>query len=139
MTPQRQAIVEAVCAAENPLTPHALHAVVSQNHPEVGLVTIYRTLDILDSLSLLCRFQSDGAARRFKAGPPEHHHHLVCRRCGDVVDFGRCPLDLETALEQETGFRITDHRLEFAGICRACQENDTREPQSFSGDAGELV
>lgn len=138
LTLQRRATVEAVCAAENPMTPQALHAVISQNHPEIGVVTVYRTLDILKRLGLLCQFQPDGAAQRFKAGSREHHHHLVCRCCGEVVDFGRCPLELETTLEKETGFRITDHRLEFAGVCRACQGKENQEPQSFSGNTGEL-
>jgi Fur family ferric uptake transcriptional regulator len=122
LTPQRRAIVEAMLAAEKSLTPQELHAVLTEKHPDIGLVTVYRTLELLNQLGLLCQFQPEGATRSFKAGPPEHHHHLVCRSCGEVVNFGQCPLDLETALERETGFRITDHRLEFAGYCRSCQD-----------------
>ena len=121
LTPQRRAIVDAVLAADKSLTPQALHAALTENHPEIGLVTVYRTLDVLKELGLLCQFQPEGAAKSFKAGPAEHHHHLVCRGCGEVVNFGHCPRELEVALERETGFRITDHRLEFSGFCRGCQ------------------
>lgn len=121
LTPQRQAIIDAVLASDRSVTPQALHAILAEKHPEIGLVTVYRTLDILNRLGLLCQFQPVGAARSFKAGPSEHHHHLVCRGCGEVVDFGRCPMELVTALERETGFHITDHRLEFTGYCRGCQ------------------
>ncbi len=122
LTPQRRAIVEVVLSAEKSLTPQELHAVLSEKHPEIGLVTVYRTLEILNQLGLLCQFHPEGSARSFKAGPPEHHHHLVCRGCGEVVNFGQCPLELETVLERQTGFRITDHRIEFEGYCRTCQD-----------------
>ena len=122
LTQQRRAIIETVLAADKSLTPQELHSILAKKHPEIGLVTVYRTLDILNTLGLLCQFQPEGSVRSFKAGPPEHHHHLVCRGCGEVVDFtGRCPIELKTSLEQDTGFVITDHQLEFAGYCRDCQ------------------
>lgn len=126
LTPQRRAIIEAILSAGRSLTPQELHAQIIEKHPDIGLVTVYRTLDVLNGLGLLCHFQPEGNARSFKVGPPEHHHHLVCRGCGEVVDFtGKCPTELKTSLEQETGFLITDHQLEFAGYCRACQGNRT--------------
>jgi Fur family ferric uptake transcriptional regulator len=122
LTPQRRAIVGAVLASGRSLTPQDLHATLAKNNPEIGLVTVYRTLEILNGLGLLCQFQPEGGSRTFKAGPAEHHHHLVCRGCGEVVDFtGHCPVELESSLEQETGFQITDHRLEFSGYCKECR------------------
>ncbi|MGI2336456.1 MAG: Fur family transcriptional regulator [Dehalogenimonas sp.] len=122
LTPQRRAVVEFMVKRDTPATPQSLYAALKPNHPEIGLVTIYRTLDLLDKLGLLCRF-TGGNSPEFKTGPPEHHHHLVCSSCGDVVDFtGHCPLELQSALERDTGFRITDHKLEFTGYCRSCQE-----------------
>jgi len=111
-----------VLEADKSLTSQALHARLAEKHPEIGVVTVYRTLDILGRLGALCRFQSEGEGCSFKAGPAEHHHHLVCRGCGEIVDFtGPCPIELKKSLEQETGFLITDHQLEFAGYCRDCQ------------------
>ncbi|MEL7562987.1 Fur family transcriptional regulator [Dehalogenimonas sp. 4OHTPN] len=133
LTQQRRAIVGAVLAADKSMTPQALYAAAAKKHPEIGLVTVYRTLALLDQLGLLCQFQPDGAARSFKAGSREHHHHLVCRGCGEVVDFGRCPLELKTVLEKETGFHITDHRLEFTGFCRECQVSENRESKTAKG------
>jgi Fur family transcriptional regulator, ferric uptake regulator len=123
LTSQRRAVIEAIVSAEKSLTPQELHLKLMGKHPEIGLVTVYRTLDILDSLGLLCQFQPGGSARSFKVGPSEHHHHLVCLGCGEIIDFiGHCPTELKSNLEQETGFLITDHRLEFAGYCRTCRD-----------------
>lgn len=122
LTPQRRAIIDVVCGAGAPVTPADIHAALLPEHPDMGLVTVYRTLELLQKLGLICRF-SEGTSASFKAGTAKHHHHLVCRGCGEVTDFsGHCPLELETLLEQKTGFRITDHKLEFSGICRSCRE-----------------
>lgn len=122
LTPQRRAVIEAIVKSGAPLTTRALHAELKRSHPEIGLVTVYRTVELLDKLGLLCHF-AFGNSPGFKAGPPEHHHHLVCHGCGDVVDFtGHCPQELQTTIERDTGFRITDHKLEFTGYCRRCQE-----------------
>lgn len=121
LTPQRRAVIEAMVNRNTAATPRSLHAALLPNHPEIGLVTVYRTMELLDKLGLLCRFSGNNPG--FKTGPPEHHHHLVCHGCGDVLDFtGCCPPELQTALEKDTGFRITEHKLEFAGYCPNCQE-----------------
>ncbi|MDV2988674.1 MAG: Fur family transcriptional regulator [Dehalogenimonas sp.] len=122
LTPQRRAVIAALVKSANPVTNQSLHAALKPDHPEIGLVTVYRTMALLDKLGLLCRFNY-GDHISFRAGPPEHHHHLVCRGCGNVVDFtDHCPLELQSAVERNTGFRITEHTLEFAGYCRSCQE-----------------
>ena len=122
LTPQRRAVIDALCRTTVPATPGDIHASLLSQHPDIGLVTVYRTLELLQQLGLLCRF-NDGTAVSFKAGPAEHHHHLVCRGSGDVVKIsGHCPLELESLLEKETGFQITGHQLEFSGICRTCRE-----------------
>ncbi|AKG52847.1 ferric uptake regulation protein [Dehalogenimonas sp. WBC-2] len=125
LTPQRRTIIGAMIGSGAPTTPQALHAALLPEHPDIGLVTVYRTIELLQKLGLLCRFQhDDSTVTTFKAGPPEHHHHLVCRSCGEVVNLsGHCPVELEAALERETGYRITEHQLAFSGYCRNCRKD----------------
>ncbi|ADJ25399.1 ferric uptake regulator, Fur family [Dehalogenimonas lykanthroporepellens BL-DC-9] len=121
LTPQRRAIITELSSSTATLTPTGLHRRLSVDRPDIGLVTVYRTLDILTELGLLCRF-NEGTVPAYKLAGTEHHHHLVCRGCGLVTDFsGYCPHETATVLEEETGFRITEHRLEFAGYCRQCE------------------
>ena len=123
LTPQRRIIIDKMAGGGAPVTPQALHAALLPEHPDIGLVTVYRTIELLQKLGLLCRFQPEGGIATFKAGPAEHHHHLVCRGCGEVVNLsGHCPVELEAALERETGYRITEHQLAFSGYCRNCRE-----------------
>ena len=90
----------------------------------VGIASVYRTLELLAELGLVQRFDvGEGVARYEPALPSgEHHHHLVCDRCGDVTPFEDGPL--ERAIEQLSGrvdFAIDAHDVTLRGECPACR------------------
>lgn len=122
-TPQRRVVIHTIASSHDHLTPGAIYEKVHQEHPNIGLVTIYRTLDILAKLGLICELHAGGSCRSYTTGASEHHHHLICTNCGKVVDFSGYDLSqLEQRLSLETGFEIEDHLLEFVGLCQACQK-----------------
>ena len=123
ITPQRRAVLYTIADNRDHLTPIDIYEKVSLQHPGIGLVTIYRTLDILDKLGLICEVHSGGNCRSYLLRrPSEHHHHLVCSSCGTVADFTECDLsELAERLSNETGFEIDGHILEFSGRCVNCQ------------------
>ena len=123
LTPQRRAVIQAIVSSQDHLTPAAIYQKVHQYHPNIGLVTIYRTLDILTELNLTCELHAGGSCRSYTISCPEHHHHLICSNCGRVIDFtGYYLSELEQRLSRETGFDIKDHVLEFTGLCQDCQK-----------------
>lgn len=123
LTPQRRAVLSAIALSHEHLTPAAIYERVNQEHPNIGLVTIYRTLDILTRLSLICEVHAGDSCRSYlMRRPSEHHHHLICADCGTVIDFTNCDLSkVEQNLSQATGFEIKGHLLEFLGQCQNCQ------------------
>jgi len=123
LTPQRHAVLKVIAASHDHLTPEAIFAKVHLEDPGIGLVTVYRTLDLLTELNLVCLFHTaDGSRSYMMRRPTEHHHHLVCTRCGMVVDFTACDLkDLEKTLSEKTGFAIDGHLLELSGLCPECR------------------
>jgi Fur family ferric uptake transcriptional regulator len=124
LTPQRRAVISAIASSPDHLTPAALHQKVSQDHPTIGLATIYRTLKILAELELICELHAGGSCHSYTIAAPGHHHHLICTECGEVIDFSGYNLDdLEARLCRETGFEIEGHLLEFIGRCQNCQQN----------------
>ena len=126
-TPQRWAVIQIIASSQDHLTPAAIYEKVHQEHPNIGLVTIYRTLDILTKLGLICELHAGGSCHSYTTAASEHHHHLICSHCGKVVDFSGYDLsELEQRLSRETGFDIEDHLLEFTGLCQACQKEVTR-------------
>jgi len=124
LTPQRRAVIRTIASSQDHLTPAALYQKVHYDYPSIGLVTIYRTIEILNKTGLICEVHAGGNCRSYlMRRPAEHHHHLLCSNCGLVVDFMNCDLgELEKKLSEETGFEMEDHLLEFLGICPACQK-----------------
>jgi Fur family ferric uptake transcriptional regulator len=122
ITPQRRTIISAILDTDEHLTPAAIHERVRKERDDIGLVTIYRTLEILTELGFICETHAGGSCRSYlMRRPAEHHHHLICADCGRVIDFIDCSLgELERRLSKENGFKINSHLLEFLGQCREC-------------------
>ena len=122
LTPQRRAVLNVIALSHEHLTPAAIYERVQQEHSDIGLVTIYRTLEILAKLGLICEVHAGGNCRSYlMRRPSEHHHHLICSDCGAVTDFTDCDLtELEQRLSKDTGFKIKGHLLEFLGQCQSC-------------------
>ncbi len=126
LTPQRRVVIQAIASNQDHLTPTAIYERVHQHHPSIGFVTIYRTLEILAQLGLICELHAGGSCRSYTISAPGHHHHLICSNCSRVIDFTGCELGkVEQDLSSKTGFRIEGHLLEFIGLCQACQREAT--------------
>lgn len=126
LTPQRQLVVQALLRSSGEhLSAEEVYNMVKRESPDIGLATVYRTLDILSELGILHKMDfGDGRARFEFAEEAHHHHHLICVSCGTVAEFGEDLLDsLEDEVERRTGFRVTDHQLKFYGYCRSCAES----------------
>jgi len=123
ITPQRLLVIRAIISSEDHLTPADIYEKVRNEQPNIGLTTIYRTLEILAHLELICELHAGGICHSYTISAPQHHHHLICSSCGKVVDFTGYDLSkLEERLSRESGFRINNHLLEFTGLCQSCQQ-----------------
>jgi Fur family ferric uptake transcriptional regulator len=133
LTRQRRVVIQAIVSTQDHHTPTAIYEKVHQGHPNIGLVTIYRTLDILTRLNLICELHAGGSCHSYTISAPGHHHHLICSNCGRVIDFSSCKLEeMQQSLSKETGFRIDGHLLEFIGLCQTCQKDAAIEYQPVS-------
>jgi Fur family ferric uptake transcriptional regulator len=92
---------------------------------DVGLATVYRTLELLDELGLVQRLEAgEGPVGYEPAGPSgEHHHHLVCVRCERVVPFADEGLEraIARAARRVEG-RVDAHDVTLRGLCPPCAE-----------------
>lgn len=112
-TPQRVAVLEAVGAEQ-----HQSFDEIRGRCPGVGVVTVYRTLDLLSEIGLLRRLELGEGPRYELAG--DHHHHLICESCGGVSEFEECPLDPDLLPPRYSDFEVRSHSLEVYGLCPAC-------------------
>ena len=130
LTPQRHIVLKVMASSHDHLTPEVIYEKSRSEDPDIGRITVYRTLDLLSQLNLVCRVHAAGRCRSYMMRrPTEHHHHLICSDCGKVVDFTDCRLiQMEKKLSQESGFDIKGHLLEFYGLCHDCTINAIRHP-----------
>ena len=124
LTTQRRAVLKTIVRSPSHLSPAEIYHRTKQEHPGIGLVTVYRTLEILTKLGGICEVHTGGSSRSYLIRRPlGHHHHVICIKCGAVVDFTDCNLSqMEQRLSQETGFKMESHLLEFTGRCPDCQK-----------------
>ncbi len=123
LTASRCAIIAALRATDTPLAPLELLERGRAEHPKLGLVTIYRTLDVLERLSLVRRVHREDGCHGYLPAAPGHRHALLCRGCGRAVEFPGCE-GLETLIAEvqvNTGYRVEEHLLQLVGLCPACQ------------------
>jgi len=122
ITSQRKAVLSVIAQSHDHLTPAAIYERAHQQHPGIGLVTVYRTLELLARLGLICEVHTGDNGRSYLLRRPVgHHHHLICSSCSKVVEFTDCDIGrMEERLAQQTGFKIDSHLVEFLGKCRDC-------------------
>ena len=126
LTPQRIAILHAI--EENKglhLNTEEIYDLVKQSNPEMGLATVYRTLQLLEQLEVVSSLNLEDGCVRYELYSDEgqhNHHHLICVQCGGVIEVEGDLLDeLENKIEHEYDFKILDHKLKFYGICSKCK------------------
>ncbi|WP_170085772.1 Fur family transcriptional regulator [Kyrpidia spormannii] len=131
LTPQREATLRVLLEnQEAHLSAEEVFMLVKHKAPDIGLATVYRTLELLVDLRIIEKLNfGDGVARyEFRErDQPHHHHHLICLDCGKVSEIEDLLGDLERSIETRHRFRIVDHRVSFLGYCRECQEKTKTE------------
>lgn len=126
ITPQRKLILKTFIENTNKhLSAEEVYNLVKETHPEIGLATIYRTLDLLAELGVLQKLNFDDGRSRYEFTEQNmhHHHHMICLRCGNVEEFEDDLLEtLEAMIAKRTNFKITDHHLKIYGFCADCSD-----------------
>ncbi|NLX63093.1 MAG: transcriptional repressor [Tissierellia bacterium] len=127
LTTQRKAILDAILENhEKHLNPEEIYNIVKIKYPDIGIATVYRTLQLFEKLNIVCRVNFDDGYNRYELNynTEEHqHHHLICLNCGNVIEVKMDLLEiLENEIEREYGFSIVDHNVKFFGYCSDCQK-----------------
>lgn len=132
VTNQRLILLETFAGRKGEhLTPEEIYEIVKKEHPEIGLATVYRTIQLLWELELIEKVVlRDGIVRyemaERESGKLHHHHHIICMECGNVEAFEDDLLeDLETTIAAKTGFEVVNHEVKFYGYCSKCRLKHT--------------
>lgn len=123
-TRSREVILGYLESAEQPADAEQIYSELKEQGLAVNLSTVYRTLETLCEAELVSKvvLESPGKAL-FEYNDSAHRHHLVCVGCKKIIPISSCPLgEYEQALENETGYAITGHKLDVYGYCPECKK-----------------
>jgi len=131
LTIPRRIILDVLSNTNEHLSAEEIYMKVHEVYPAIGLTTVYRTLELLTRAGIVYKFDfGDGRARYELSDSPKgkgHHHHLVCTGCGRIIDYTDFIDDeiellnrTEKGLSEKYHFKITNHLIQFYGLCEDC-------------------
>ncbi len=129
ITPQRRAIIDILLKNEsNHLSSEEIYDLVKVDCPEIGLATVYRTMQLLDEIDVISKLNLDDGCIRYELSLNKdechNHHHLICKNCSKIIEVKEDLLDnIEKSIESAYNFSILDHDVKFYGICEECNKN----------------
>jgi Fe2+ or Zn2+ uptake regulation protein len=122
LTQPRRAVLRVMAEAGATLTPADIHRRAQTHYEATGLVTVYRTLDLLAACGAVRKVHQPDGCHSYALASQGHAHHVICQRCQAVVEFDNCDLSsLLAAVQRRTGYSISGHWLELFGLCPHCR------------------
>ena len=126
LTPQRQQILEVLLEHKDKhLSAEDVYTLVKTKAPDVGMATVYRTLELFLEHEIIHSVNFGDGRKRYEYGnnsDGHHHHHAICLECGKILEINEDLLDeLEKQVARDYGFTVTDHELKIYGRCGACK------------------
>ena len=133
LTAPREAILTVLSKTSDHLSAEEIYIEVHKTYPAIGLTTIYRTLDLLEEIGFILKMDFGDKRARYELAEglqgKQHHHHLLCTNCGKIIDYTdfakeeKEMLDqTEEGLSKKFNFKITNHLIQFYGLCEMCQK-----------------
>ncbi|MEW6377594.1 MAG: transcriptional repressor [Thermodesulfobacteriota bacterium] len=118
----RLLVYQELSNAKRPLGPQEVYQSLRKRKRKIGLTSIYRSLDLFESMGIVFKI-TNGSNVRYKVCKSEdHHHHIICRTCGNVVELDFCDIsDWSNKVMESTGYQVTNHQLNFYGFCKDCK------------------
>jgi Fur family ferric uptake transcriptional regulator len=107
-------------------TVEELYDEIKRFQPEISYSTVYRALKLLVQCGLATKCTFDESAERYEpVHKSQHHDHLICRKCGKIIEFENDKIEkLQKEVAQRYHFRITAHRLQLYGVCSECRKSN---------------
>lgn len=134
VTTPRELVADVIFSSTGHLSADDVVRQLQDRGARVGKATVYRTLDLLSRSGMVTQRNFDEKFRRYERAPGRaHHEHLICVRCGKVIEFVNERLErMKALIAEEFGFRHHHHRLEIFGTCPECQQQGGTSPSGPS-------
>ncbi|APH06227.1 peroxide-responsive transcriptional repressor PerR [Bacillus weihaiensis] len=124
ITPQRHAILEFLVDSMTHPTADDIYKALEGKFPNMSVATVYNNLRVFREVGLVKELTYGDASSRFDFVTSDHYH-VICDKCGKIVDFHYPGLDeVEALAAHVTGFNVDRHRMEIYGTCKTCANKE---------------
>lgn len=132
ITLPRRVILDLFSKSDGHLLAKDIYLNINKKYPDIGLTTVYRTLDLLVRHGIINKLDLGEGQSRYEIawGFKEHHHHLICSDCGKMIDYNdfiddeiNFFADIQKFLSKKYNFKINNHEVYFYGKCNSCQKS----------------
>lgn len=121
-TEQRKAILNVLNDKAGHYNANEIFNIVAEKIPNISFSTIYRNLETLVRLGIVNKLSIEEGLNHFELSSRGHHHHIICKLCGDVREIDFCPYKaIEKSRLEEIGFEPLEHKFEIYGLCSKCR------------------
>ncbi len=122
VTPQREVVFGILKSNQgNPLSPEEIHCEAARKRPQIGLSTVYRTLELFCELGVAFPVHLRRGYRFYELNTGKHHHHMECLSCGAVESIEACMIEEIMELVRDgSDFLVTSHCMSLFGYCQDC-------------------
>lgn len=123
LTPQRMMILAIIESSDTHISAEEIYAQVVAMYPRINISTVYRTLELLKQLGLIYEIDLGGGRVGYHPEGKGHHHHLICRECGAIIDVNESVLfSVKAILLQAFNFNADLKHLAITGLCENCNK-----------------
>jgi len=115
------------------LSTEEVYELIKDKNPNMGIATIYRTLQLFEEIGLVYKHNFDDGCSRYEILSPNsqevhQHHHLLCKKCGKIIEVKEDLMNsLEEIIEKQYNFEILNHVVKFTGICSECRNKENED------------
>lgn len=129
LTFQRQKILDIMVNNKHKhLTSEEVYRCIKNDYPEIGLTTVYRTIQLLEEANIICKFDISQNAIKYEVMELDNtyqHPHFICTNCMRVFPIKEYSPDLEiikSNLNHKYKFKIANYNIKLYGMCKECGE-----------------
>ncbi len=133
-TSQRTLVYEVLSENKNQhLSTEEVYELIKKKNSNMGIATIYRTLQLFEEIGLVYKHNFDDGCSRYEILSPNsnevhQHHHLLCKKCGRIIEVKEDLMNsLEEMIEKQYNFEILNHVVKFTGICDLCRNKENED------------
>jgi len=124
-TKQRELILQFLYENDEHYTPEDIYMLLKKENPNIniGIATVYRTLTLLENEGIASSISFGAQGKKYELGLKKHHDHLICSKCGDIIEFYDETIEKQQEeIAEKFNFKMTDHTMKIVGLCEKCQD-----------------